>query len=84
MGSTETNQKQIRYGGHPMKKFRISRAYVTRLEWVVEAEDGDAALEMLDNDDQTPNDAADEEWLGPVFGLTGPDLEDDIEEIEST
>lgn len=47
-----------------MKKYLICRTFCTRYRWEVEAESEEEALKMLDDEEETPLMAGDEEWLG--------------------
>jgi hypothetical protein len=65
-----------------MAKFKISRAYVTRYEWTVDAANADDALKMLDDDEnELPTSLADEQWQGPVWSCSADQTEDRVEEI---
>lgn len=65
-----------------LKEYLVNRAYVTRLEWRVRARSQEHAIIMLDNEhDETPSEAADEEWLGPLWGLSESQTEDRAIEV---
>lgn len=63
------------------KKFLVCRSYVTRCRWTVEAENAEAALAMMDSDDDCPMDGADEEWQGPVGSVDPKEYEDNVVEL---
>lgn len=63
-----------------MKTYRISRVFAERMEWIVEAENEKQALEMLDDDDKTPSEAADTCYLGSA--MFQESLEDEVEAID--
>jgi len=50
------------------------------MEWLVEADSEEAALEMMDDDDKTPWEEGNETWLGPAWGVCGTDMEDRVKE----
>lgn len=76
--------KDVAHGNRTAKrlrKFRVSRAFCTRMEWIVEAFNEEGALAMMDDNEKTPDDECSEEWLGPVLGWDLGELEDRVEEL---
>lgn len=69
-----------------LKRFRVSRAYITRMEWIVSSESEENALALLDKQDENgndylPSDAAGENWIGPWWGVSSSDCEDKAEAL---
>ena len=64
-----------------MKHYWISRTYATKYVWTVEAETEEEALAMLDDEDQTPTESADEVWIGPVQNHTRSEMRDSVQEV---
>jgi hypothetical protein len=62
-------------------KYKVSRVYATRMEWVVKASSEAEALAMMSEDEHTPMDQADESWLGPIDGVPDHELDDRVEPL---
>lgn len=64
-----------------MKTFIVCRSFVTRLRWTIEAKDEQDAINAMDDENRTPIMAADEEWIGPIWGTSLDEQEDNVIEI---